>query len=60
MFNNIFLIKGVLLIDGVESIQYRLVYGNNKEHAEAQFRYTYSDFEILNLEVSNIIHINLP
>ena len=60
MFNNIFLVKGVFLIDGLESIEYRLVYGNNKEDAEAKFRHTYAGIEITSVEASGIIHINLP
>jgi hypothetical protein len=60
MFNNIFLVKGVFLIDGVESTEYRLVYGNDKDHAEAQFRYTFSGVEIVTVEVTGVININLP
>jgi hypothetical protein len=57
---NIFLVKGVFLVEGSETATYRLVYGNNKEDAETKFRYTYSDLDIIQVEVTDIIHINLP
>jgi hypothetical protein len=58
--NNFFLVKGIFSIEGSDTTVYRLVVGDNKEDAEAKFRYTYSDQVIIQVEVTDIIHINLP
>lgn len=54
------MVKGVFLVEATEETVYRLVYGSSKTDVENKFRFVYFDRDILSVEASDIIHINLP
>lgn len=56
----LFLVKGIFLEENVETTVYRLVRSLNEEEAEQKFRHVYFESNILSVEVTREININLP
>lgn len=56
----LFLVKGTLLEENAEVIVYRLVRASSEEDADQKFRHVYFESNILSVDVTREININLP
>lgn len=56
----LYLVKGTIEADNNVSIVYRLVRALHEQDAEEKFRFTYSSYNVIEIDVTREIHINLP